>query len=142
LRRNCERFVCAAPDILYAEDTDGDGRADKVEKIFTGFVTDNYQACVNSLTPGLDGWMYGANGLLGGKIRGGSGNELDLGKRDFRFRLDTHQFQPAGGFTQFGRVRDDWGRWFGCENSLALWHFPLPDHYLARNPRVAPHGGM
>lgn len=133
-------FICAAPDILYAEDTDGDGRADKVEKIFTGFVTDNYQARVNSLTPGLDGWMYGANGLLGGKIRGGPGGELDLGKRDFRFRLDTHQFEPAGGFTQFGRVRDDWGRWFGCENSLALWHFPLPDHYVARNPQVAPPG--
>jgi putative membrane-bound dehydrogenase-like protein len=134
-------FICAAPDILYAEDTDGDGRADKVEKIFTGFVTDNYQARVNSLMPGLDGWMYGANGLLGGKIRGGPGGvEIDLGKRDFRFRLDTHQFEPAGGFTQFGRVRDDWGRWFGCENSLSLYHFPLPDHYLGRNPRVAPPG--
>jgi putative membrane-bound dehydrogenase-like protein len=133
-------YLCAAPDILYAEDTNGDGRADKVEKIFTGFATDNYQARVNSLTPGLDGWMYGANGLLGGKIHGGPGGEIDLGKRDFRFRLDTHQFEPAGGFTQFGRVRDDWGRWFGCENSLPLWHFPLPDHYLARNPRVAPPG--
>src|SRR5207247_1342505 len=27
-------LVCAAPDILYAEDTDGDGKADKVEKLF------------------------------------------------------------------------------------------------------------
>src|SRR5690606_5875674 len=28
-------FVSAAPDVLYAEDTNGDGRADKVEKVFT-----------------------------------------------------------------------------------------------------------
>src|SRR5690606_2285689 len=26
-------FVCAAPDLLYAEDTNGDGKADQVEKI-------------------------------------------------------------------------------------------------------------
>jgi putative membrane-bound dehydrogenase-like protein len=133
-------LICAAPDILYAEDTDGDGRADKVEKLFSGFATDNYQARVNSLTPGLDGWMYGANGLLGGKIHGGAGGDVDLGKRDFRFKVGTRAFEPAGGFTQFGRVRDDWGRWYGCENSLPLYHFPLPDHYLARNPRVAAPG--
>lgn len=133
-------LICAAPDIVYAEDTNGDGRADKVEKIFSGFATDNYQARVNSLTPGLDGWFHGANGLLGGKIRGGAGGDVDLGRRDFRFRPDTRAFEAAGGFTQHGRGRDDWGRWFGCENSMPLFHFPLPDHYLARNPRAAAPG--
>jgi putative membrane-bound dehydrogenase-like protein len=130
-------LICAAPDILYAVDTDGDGRADKIEKLFSGFATDNYQARVNSLTPGLDGWFYGANGLLGGKIRGGVTGEVGLGKRDFRFRPETRAFEPASGLSQQGRVRDDWGRWFGCENSAPLYQFPLPDHYLARNPGVA-----
>ena len=32
-------LVCAAPDILYAEDTNGDGKADMVKKLFTGFGT-------------------------------------------------------------------------------------------------------
>src|SRR5262249_20224308 len=50
-------LVCAAPDILYAEDTDGDGKADVVRKLFSGFGTDNYQARVNSLEYGLDGWV-------------------------------------------------------------------------------------
>ncbi|MGZ5567847.1 MAG: PVC-type heme-binding CxxCH protein, partial [Limisphaerales bacterium] len=63
-------LVCAAPDITYAEDTDGDGKADVVRKLFRGFETNNYQARVNSLTLGLDNWIYGANGLLGGVIRG------------------------------------------------------------------------
>jgi len=53
-------LVCAAPDILYAEDTDGDGKADVVRKLFSGFGTDNYQARVNSLEYGLDGWLYGS----------------------------------------------------------------------------------
>src|SRR5262245_8125074 len=63
-------LICTAPDILYAEDTNADGRADVVKKLFTGFDTGNYQARVNSLSLGLDNWIYGANGLRGGVIRG------------------------------------------------------------------------
>ena len=131
-------LICAAPDIIYAEDTDGDGRADVVKKLFTGFATDNYQARVNGLSLGLDNWIYGANGLLGGKIRGGAiGGEIDIRGHDFRMNPDTGVFEPVSGLTQHGRVRDDFGHWFGCENSRALFHFPLEDRYLARNPRVA-----
>lgn len=130
-------LVCAAPDVLYAEDTDGDGPADKVEKLLSGFHTDNYQARVNSLSLGLDNWIYGANGLLGGTIRGTAGGApVDIRNRDFRFKPGTTAFEPASGLTQQGRVRDDWGNWFGCDNSRALLHYPLPDHYLRRNPHV------
>ncbi|HET6408291.1 MAG TPA: neutral/alkaline non-lysosomal ceramidase N-terminal domain-containing protein, partial [Chthoniobacteraceae bacterium] len=132
-------LICAAPDILYAEDTNNDGHADKVTKLFGGFLTDNYQARVNGLSLGLDGWIYGANGLLGGTIQGGSIKEgVNLRGRDFRMRPDTGDFEPASGLTQQGRVRDDWGNWFGCDNSRALFHFPLPDHYTRRNPKLAP----
>ncbi len=131
-------LICAAPDIIYAEDTDGDGRADVVKKLFTGFVTDNYQARVNGLALGLDNWIHGANGLLGGRIRGGAiTGEVDIRGRDFRMHPDTGAFEPVAGLTQHGRVRDDWGHWFGCDNSRALFHFPLPEHYARRNPQVA-----
>ncbi len=131
-------LVCTAPDILYAEDTDRDGRADGVKKIFTGFYTDNYQARVNGLSFGLDNWVYGANGLLGGVIRGvAGGKDVDIRGRDFRMNPDTAEFEPVSGLTQQGRVRDDWGNWFGCDNSTLIWHFPLPDQYVRRNPFVA-----
>ena len=61
-------LVCAAPDILYAEDTDGDGKADIRRVLFRGFATENFQARVNGLAYGLDNWVYGANGLIGGAI--------------------------------------------------------------------------
>ena len=61
-------LICAAPDILYAEDTARDGRADVVRRVFTGFATNNFQARVNGLLLGLDGWGHGANGLIGGLI--------------------------------------------------------------------------
>jgi putative membrane-bound dehydrogenase-like protein len=131
-------LICAAPDILYAEDTDGDGKADVVRKLFTGFATHNYQARVNSLAYGLDNWVYGSGGLFGGEIRSFAGGPAHhLANRDFRINPDTGAIEDAAGRTQQGRVRDDWGNWFGCENSILLRHYPLPDHYLRRNPHVA-----
>ncbi len=132
-------LVCAAPDILYAEDTDGDGKADVVRKLYSGFGTHNYQARVNSLEYGLDGWVYGACGSFGGSIQSfAGGSPTRLGNRDFRIRPDTGVLEPASGRTQQGRVRDDWDNWFGCDNLILCWHYPLADHYLRRNPHVAP----
>jgi putative membrane-bound dehydrogenase-like protein len=131
-------LVCAAPDILYAEDTDGDGKADVVRKLFSGFGTDNYQARVNSLCYGLDGWVYGSCGLFGGRIKSHrTGRVLELGDRDFRINPDTGAIEPATGRTQQGRVRDDWGNWFGCDNTTLCLHYVLADHHLRRNAHVA-----
>lgn len=130
-------LICAAPDILFAEDTDGDGRADVVRTNFTGFATHNYQARVNGFRWGLDGWLHGSSGLFGGKIKSLlTGKEVDLGGRDFRIRPDTGEIEPLAGISQMGRVRDDFDNWFGNDNSTLLWHYPLPDHYLRRNPYV------
>jgi len=132
-------LICAAPDILFAEDTDGDGKADDVRKLFTGFATHNYQARVNSLEYGLDGWVYGACGIFGGDItNAATGEVIALGQRDFRFRPDTSEFEPVTGSTQQGRVRNDEDDWFGCNSGSMLMHYPLADHYLRRNPFLVP----
>jgi putative membrane-bound dehydrogenase-like protein len=130
-------LICAAPDILYAEDTDGDGRADLVRTNVTGFATHNFQARVNGFTWGLDGWLHGSSGLFGGKVKSlQTGREVDLSGRDFRYRPDTGEIEPVSSISQMGRVRDDFDNWFGNDNSTLLWHYPLPDHYLRRNPHV------
>ena len=135
-------LVCAAPDIIFAKSThsssDKNQLADIITKAFSGFYTDNYQARVNGLSYGLDNWIYGANGLLGGVIHGrAAGKEVDIRGRDFRMSTDLMTFEPVAGLTQQGRARDDWGNWFGCDNSNPLWDFPLPDHYVRRNPYIS-----
>jgi len=130
-------LVCTAPDILFVDSTQPGHYADVVKHVFSGFFTNNYQARVNGLSYGLDNWVYGANGLLGGTIHGmADGGEVDIRGRDFRMHPDTGVFEPAAGLTQQGRARDDWGNWFGCDNSNPLWDYPLPDHYVRRNPYV------
>ncbi|MSR58715.1 MAG: c-type cytochrome [Planctomycetaceae bacterium] len=132
-------LVCSAPDILYAEDTDGDGRADLVKKLYSGFGDLNYQGRVNSLEIGLDGWLYGSCGAYGGRISRFTGGEpLALGDRDFRIKPDSGEIEPATGRTLQGRPRDDWGNWFGNDSGTLCRHYPFPDHYLRRNPYFVP----
>ena len=50
---------------------------------------------------------------------------------------DTGAFEPASGLTQQGRVRDDFGNWFGCDNTHLIWHYPFADEYVRRNPHVS-----
>jgi putative membrane-bound dehydrogenase-like protein len=134
-------LICAAPDIIYAEDTNGDGKADVREVVFTGFDSRNWQARVNSLSYGLDNWVHGANGLIGGIVRCPARPDLEvkLGIRDFRMDPDKHLFElETGGGTQQGRTRDDWGNYFSNQNSELLLNAPLADRYVGRNPYVAP----
>ena len=132
--------VTAAPDIFYAEDTDGDGKADKREVLYTGFTEGNPQLRVNGLQPGLDNWIYCANGWSsqGEVVAARTGKKVNVGGRDIRLRIDEGDIDTDTGMSEFGRNRDDWGEWFGCNNSEPLWHYVLSDRYTRRNPYVAP----
>lgn len=135
-------IVTAAPDVLYLRDTNGDGRADSREVLISGLTTGNQQLRANGLRWGLDGWVYCA---AGGHYRGYAAEtrlrtragEVAVGSRDFRFRPDTGELEPVSGPSQYGRNRDDWGRWFGTQNIRPLWHYVLDDRYLRRNPHIA-----
>jgi len=138
-------IVTAAPDILFLRDTNGDGKADYKEVLISGLGEGNQQLRANGLRWGLNGWVYVASG--GHRSNYGtetvlrssrSGIEIKMGSRDFRFKPDTGELEPQSGPTQFGRNRDDWGRWFGTQNSRPLWHYVLPDQYIRRNPYYSP----
>src|SRR5205823_13883996 len=51
-------LVTDAPDVLYFEDTDGDGKADVRRVVLTGFAFTNPQHTVNNPVYGLDNWIY------------------------------------------------------------------------------------
>src|SRR6516165_5188398 len=132
-------LVTCAPEIFYAEDTDGDGKADVRVPLFVGFHEGNQQHRLNTLAWGLDNWFHGANGDSGGNVKLiKTGKTVSISGRDFRFRPDDGAFEAETGQTQYGKCRDDWGNWFGCNNSNPMYHFVLDDHYLRRNPHLAP----
>lgn len=136
-------IVTAAPDVLFLKDTTGDGKADVTEKLLSGLSEGNQQLRANGLRWGLDNRVYCA----AGGHHGGHASEtvlrshrdkqdVKIGSRDFSFKPDLGDVRAESGPSQFGRNRDDAGHWFGTQNSRALWHYVLPDHYLKRNPHV------
>ena len=86
----------------------------------------------------LDGWLYCANGdSIGGKVKQlKTGQSVNVNGRDFRIRPDEGLLDPQAGQSQFGRNRDDWDNWFGCNNSNPMYQFVLDDSYLRRNQFV------
>ncbi|MGH7138240.1 MAG: PVC-type heme-binding CxxCH protein, partial [Pirellulales bacterium] len=138
-------LVTCAPEIFYAEDSDGDGRADVRKTLYRGFGEGNPQHRVNGLRWGLDNWVYCSNGDSGGGIEpvgqafqpdahtaaNSSGRQagkpdlrkaVQIGGRDFRIRPDEGLIEAQTGQTQFMRERDDWGNWFGNNNSHPMYH--------------------
>src|SRR5207237_1342323 len=65
-----------------------------------------------------------------------SGQPVNISGRDFRIKPDEGLIEAVTGQSQYGRCRDDWGNWFGCNNSNPFYHYVLDDHYLRRNPHL------
>ncbi|MFO0977285.1 MAG: neutral/alkaline non-lysosomal ceramidase N-terminal domain-containing protein [Planctomycetaceae bacterium] len=61
---------------------------------------------------------------------------VSLRGRDLRINPDTNELDAVSGQTQFGRERDDFGNWFGNNNSNPIYQFVLEDHYVRRNPHA------
>lgn len=133
-------IVCAAPDILYLKDTDGDQVADQREVLFTGFFDQNPEIQITNLRYGLDNWIYAGNYGQAGSISSPMHPELppiEMRGADFRFRLEPFQFEATTGPTQFGHDQDDWGHRLVTQNSLHARHLVIPRHYLLQNPLLA-----
>jgi putative membrane-bound dehydrogenase-like protein len=135
-------FVIATPDLWFFKDTDGDGRADVREKVYTGFGTGlkllNVQGLANSPMWGQDNRIH---------ILAGGGNRgvmtclkrpelpgIELGGKDFWFDPLTLEFGLEGGGAQYGMSFDNYGRKFACSNSDHLQYWVYDDKYANRNP--------
>src|SRR5262245_17554989 len=136
-------LVTQAPNVLFLKDTDGDGKADVQETLYSGFAVENPQLRVSFPTFGLDNWIYVANGQRGGKIKNAAKPEsaaIDIGGQDFRFDLVHDRAEAITGFGQFGLTFDDWGHRFVCTNRNHLIPMVIPNHYFKRNPFLAAPG--
>lgn len=130
-------IVTAAPNILYFKDADDDGRADEKTVLYSGFFENNSEAQITNLRFSIDNWIYASNFGQAGMItstQNPSAPPLDVSGGDFRFRMDTGEFEVAAGPTQFGQGIDDWGNRFVTHNTTHISHLVIPYRYLHRHP--------
>ena len=136
-------LVADAPDILYFKDTDGDGRADQRQLLFTGLGTSNVQGLINSFQWGLDNRIYVAISSSGADLRAADAKvaqPISLRGRDLAIDPRTWAVSPVSGGAQHGLSFNDWGDRFVCSNSDHLQQVMYEDRYLARNPYLAAPG--
>src|SRR5690606_3711667 len=129
-------LVTAAPDIFYLEDTDGDGKSDHKEVLYTGFFTNNSEAQITNLTYAIDNWIYASNHGQAGEItstRQADAPALSVGGSDFRFRLDKQLFERETAPAQFGQTLNDWGHRFMTQNTLHIQQAVMPGRYMHRH---------
>ena len=131
-------FIGATPDILYCKDTDGDGRADVRETVFTGFARDHAgEGMLNSFRWGLDNRMHVCTNIAGGDVRRAGDPEsaaVSVRGQGFIFDPRTRTFELTSGGGQHGMSFDDWGRTFVCGNSEPTHMIMYDGRYVARNP--------
>ena len=130
-------IVAQAPDVLWIRDTDGDGKADKIEKITTNWNNGDTHFTLNHLKWGLDGWIYGTCGSGGNVMTGDRKKSLgNIVSACFRMKADgsaVEQVSSKGG--------NSWGTYVTSENEIffnqatstqVLNHVVLPEWVLAR----------
>ena len=84
-------IVSQAPETLWIRDTDGDGKADKTEVLFTGWGTGDTHAVTSNLRWGPDGWVYGSVGYSSGDVKSADGS-----KKFGRISAGLYRFRPDG----------------------------------------------
>jgi putative membrane-bound dehydrogenase-like protein len=84
-------IVSQAPDTLWIRDTDGDGKADRTEVLFTGWGTGDTHAVTSNLRWGPDGWVYGSVGYSSGEPRSADGS-----RKFGRIVAGLYRFKPDG----------------------------------------------
>ena len=133
-------LVACAPDILYAEDTDGDGKADKREVLFTGFAEGNQQHRVNGLAGAWTTGSTAPTATAAAAIRSAQDRQdaSTSSGRDFRFRPDTGEFEADDRPDAVRPAPRRLGQLVRRQQQQpAAGTTSLDDHYLRRNPHLA-----
>lgn len=132
-------FLGETPDIVYLSDTDGDGRADRREVVFTGFAKEARRAGhaqLNSFRWGPDHRIHVCTNTGGVVSRPGSDDQspVDVRGRGFSFDPQTLRYEVRSGGGQHGLTFDAWGNQFTCHSSTPAMFVVYDARYLSRNP--------
>ncbi len=147
-------LVTDPPHVLYLEDTDDDGRADKRDTVLTGFAVSNPQHNVNNPEYGIDNWIYVSHeGAISSKnfdeLLGDRGSAVHFpGKPDapslpqnanglfVKFKPEEGQAEMGSARGQFGHTFDPWGHYFLTSNASHLFHVVMEAKYMQRNEHL------
>jgi putative heme-binding domain-containing protein len=112
-------IVYSIGGVMRCQDTNGDGKADRRETLYTAFGSRDTHGMVNSFTRGLDGWLYACHGFANTSTPEGSDHQpitMHSGNT-FRMRLDgSHlEYFTHGQVNPFGLTFDPLGNLYSAD---------------------------
>ncbi len=138
-------WVVNSPDLLFLQDTNGDGKADKTEVVLTGFGRDDTHELPNSLTWGPDGWLYGLNGVFNHSVVTHRGKTFDFTAALFRIHPKTRDFElfAQGTSNPWGVAWNEDGSAFLSACVIDhLWHLTETGYYHRQGGPYPPYTWM
>jgi putative membrane-bound dehydrogenase-like protein len=147
-------IVTDPPNVLYLEDSNGDGKSDVRDTLLTGFAMSNPQHNFNNPLLGIDNWIYlGHEPAVTAKVFqeefGDRGGEVFYPKqkdskrlpqnalgRGVRFNPGKKDLEILSSYTQFGHTFDTWGHYLLVSNANPGYHEVIASRYLNRNPHL------
>ncbi len=111
--------------LWFAQDTDGDGKADRTELVDTAYGSGNVEHGPNGLMRAMDNWVYNAESPYRYRFISGV-----LIKQRTEFR------------GQWGMTQDNYGRLFYNVNNSQLLGDLAPPNYMGRNPHHRTFAGL
>jgi putative membrane-bound dehydrogenase-like protein len=140
--------VHMAPNTWFMKDSDGDGKADVKQILFTGWGTNDTHAGPSSLRYGPDNWIYGMCGYSGfnGQV---NGEYIRFGQGLYRFRINPKQdgsltvskleFLRSTNNNSWGVAFNEQGELFGSTaNGCPLVHCAIPNRYYEKVKGLTP----
>ncbi len=148
-----EALVYSIPSIDRLTDTDGDGKADKREPLYSTFGFVDTHGMASAFSWGFDGWIYACHGFSNSSaVRGADGEEVAMQSGNtYRFRPDGSHVEQVtwGQVNPFGLAFDPLGNLYSCDcHSRPLYHllrgarypsFGKPDDGLGFGPEMMTH---
>ncbi|MFN7141112.1 MAG: PVC-type heme-binding CxxCH protein, partial [Limisphaerales bacterium] len=133
-------YVQHGPDIVFLEDTNGDGKGDKRTVILSGFGVQDSHLFPHQFTRAPGGWIWMAQGAFNyGKVRTSRGEEKVFDRsRMARFRYDGSEFDitSQGPCNTWGLVLNGEGEaWMQEANDFG--YSAMPFHLYANYPGCA-----
>lgn len=125
-------LIVAAPNVLLAEDTDGDMVADKQSVLLSGIGEVNPQHRASGFEIGLDGRLHFAVGDGTRELFSHvNGQTYRVQGHDVAWNPDTGEIElVVNGTTQFVPARDSFGNWFGNHNNKPMFQFVFQSKQL------------
>lgn len=140
-------IVHQAPHTLFLKDTDGDGKADLRQKLFTGWGTRDTHAGPSNLRYGFDNWYYGMcgysgfAGTVGGEaVKFGQGlHRFKIEVKDGKLEVTKLEFLRSTNNNSWGVAFNEDGQLFGSTaNGCPLVHLSIPNRYYEKVRGLTP----